>query len=307
LTALAILERGIVCEEIVIFEPSASLGRGVAYSTSEDIHLLNVPASRMSAYATKPNHFLDWCSRTLSGIGPDSFVSRRNYGRYLEDPLRDATASSRANVEWRREPARSVSRSAGRLRVDTGESRYEADAVVLALGIPEARLPLKTSAVAPSASGRIVIDPWTGDWLSSVNADESILLVGSGLTAVDVALSIDQKGHRGLIAMLSRHGFLPAVHELRSENAPSTKDLIGKSPRQILSAVREISRMYPWRSVIDELRHDATGIWRSLNTFQQRAFCATYGLTGKCIDIEWRQRLPSVSVSCPKVGDSFAK
>ena len=44
---------------------AAGQGRGIAYATKAECHLLNVPAGRMSLFADRPNHFLAW----LAGQG----------------------------------------------------------------------------------------------------------------------------------------------------------------------------------------------------------------------------------------------
>src|SRR5271154_5056393 len=74
---------------ITVIEPRERLGAGLAYSTSFDRHLLNVPAGKMSALPEEPRHFLDWLrARNWPGVNPDSFAPRKLYGEYLEDLLR---------------------------------------------------------------------------------------------------------------------------------------------------------------------------------------------------------------------------
>src|SRR5947209_14128853 len=74
--------------QITIVEPRAELGRGLAYSTRFDEHLLNVPAGKMSALPDEPAHFLEWLqAREFPGAGPSLFAPRRVYGEYLSDLL----------------------------------------------------------------------------------------------------------------------------------------------------------------------------------------------------------------------------
>src|ERR1700677_260806 len=76
---------------VVIVEPRAALGRGLAYSTPYDEHLLNVPAGKMSALPTVPSHFLDWLR---GGRFPNAaaafFAPRKVCGEYLESVLLEA-------------------------------------------------------------------------------------------------------------------------------------------------------------------------------------------------------------------------
>ena len=49
--------------EVDVLEPADRLGRGTAYGTTDDAHLLNVPASGMSALPENPGHFVAWRRR----------------------------------------------------------------------------------------------------------------------------------------------------------------------------------------------------------------------------------------------------
>ena len=74
-------------------EPRGVLGLGIAYSTQDPWHRLNVPATVMSALSGEPDHFLQW-----SGERPEAFARRVDYGRYVRDVLADAVATSRASL-----------------------------------------------------------------------------------------------------------------------------------------------------------------------------------------------------------------
>ncbi len=55
--------------------------------------------------------------------------------------------------------------------------------------------------------------PWRGDALDGIGADDEVLLVGQGLTAIDLVVQLDRSGHRGTIHALSRHGHRLKVHQ----------------------------------------------------------------------------------------------
>src|SRR5881398_3396293 len=77
--AAQLARRGI---DSVLIEGSGRIGRGVAYSTDEAAHVLNVRASNMSAWPDDPNHF----ARFVEGNGgePTDFAERRLFGSYLD-------------------------------------------------------------------------------------------------------------------------------------------------------------------------------------------------------------------------------
>src|SRR3954462_3861529 len=80
----------------MLIDGSGRIGRGVAYSTTEGAHLLNVRAEGMSAWAGEPDHFV----RRFEAEGGDSrgFAERQLFGRYLGDILDEAVASGKTEV-----------------------------------------------------------------------------------------------------------------------------------------------------------------------------------------------------------------
>src|ERR1700677_3930937 len=73
---------------VTIVEPRSALGRGLAYSTPYDEHLLNVPAGKMSALPTRPSHFLEWLrAGGFPSASAAFFAPRKVYGEYLESIL----------------------------------------------------------------------------------------------------------------------------------------------------------------------------------------------------------------------------
>jgi uncharacterized NAD(P)/FAD-binding protein YdhS len=67
------------------------MGRGVAYSTTEPAHLLNVRAEGMSVWAGEPDHFAKRFS--AEGGGPRGFAQRRFFAAYLGEMLGEALAA----------------------------------------------------------------------------------------------------------------------------------------------------------------------------------------------------------------------
>src|SRR5262249_30004565 len=74
------------------------LGRGVAYRTRLEAHVLNVPAGGMSGLPDDPEHFLRWARDRDPAATAETYVSRRQYGEYLEFMLREAEGLSKARV-----------------------------------------------------------------------------------------------------------------------------------------------------------------------------------------------------------------
>src|SRR5690349_18747884 len=75
--------------EVVIHEASGIVGRGIAYGTNGQRHLLIVRARHMSAFPDSPSDLLDWALRTGRSSDPQGFLPRADYAIYLQDRLAD--------------------------------------------------------------------------------------------------------------------------------------------------------------------------------------------------------------------------
>ncbi|MEU7999961.1 FAD/NAD(P)-binding protein [Catellatospora sp. NPDC049111] len=208
---------------VVLVDPGARPGRGLAYSTAAPWHLLNSPVAAMSADPDRPDDFLRWCRRRDPRTAPTDFVPRSWYGDYLTEVLRtaDETAQGRLTVQRGRvarifEP----SGSGGPLTVLLADDVViPADRVVLALGHPAPSALARLDAAA-ARSGAYVADPWRPGALDDL-PEGPILLIGTGLTAVDVALTLSNAGRHDLTAV-SRHGLLPQPHRRPAAPGPDT-------------------------------------------------------------------------------------
>lgn len=262
---------------VIIVEPSARLGEGVAYGTSTASHLLNVRANRMSALPDEPEHFLGWARQESFATAGTEFVPRMHYGRYLRATLALAQATAPPTVSFdhvrmaaagfRPTPDRS-DRLTLVLDPDTVLS---ADHIVLATG---------ARPTVPSwlpDHGRAVADPWRPGAIEGVASARTVLIVGSGLTAVDAVLSLRDAGFSGMASLVSRHGLLPAAHvegELPSRlPAVRGQDSGARTARGLVRGVRsDAERADDWRQSVDSIRPLTVELWRGLTLAEQRRF-----------------------------------
>ncbi|MBD1853724.1 FAD/NAD(P)-binding protein [Leptolyngbya sp. FACHB-711] len=254
-----------------------SIGEGVAYGTRQDCHLLNVPAGKMSFFADQPNHFLHWLQHNFSSDADiAAFVPRRIYGEYIQSVLQDAVRySSIAHLRCHRDIVTAIHPQQSQLELvlQTGISLV-VDRVVLAFGNPPPRNP----AISDSRfyeSDRYVRSAWNEDWLSRLSSSASVLLIGSGLTAIDQVMTLKQRGHCGAIHLVSRRGLIPQSHQLVPAYNVSLPE--GRTVRSLWRWVRqEVDRArlqgYDWRSVMDALRPQTESLWQRLSLEEQRRF-----------------------------------
>ena len=281
----------------VLISPEDRPGRGVAYGTAEPWHLLNSRAAAMSAVGDDPQHLLRWCHERGLPADPAAFLPRARYGDYLADHFASAAGSRlshhRATAIGVRPaspptPGRFAARDAGHVVLDDaarvgvpgpgyvvtddvgGEIR--ADHVVLALGNPPPCVPSAVSEAA-RADVAFVADPWAPGALGAVPADQSVLLIGTGLTAVDVALTLTRDGRGAPIDALSRRGLAPLAHPARPAPAVSLDLPASETLAPLVRRVRQaIAGGADWPAVIDHVRTRADRLWSALDPAAQERF-----------------------------------
>lgn len=254
-------------ERIVLFEPGP-VGRGVAYGTRCAEHLLNVPAGRMSAFGEDPDHFLRWLRRDRPQATGADFASRRDYGAYLASLL-DACPS----VE----------------RVDALVEDIEPlpdGFLVRPLGLPASRIvlalgnapPADPCPVAADENARYARDPWAPRTRALLAGAGSVLLIGTGLTMVDVVLELESLGHQGRIRAVSRRGLLPTPHRAPHgppRPKPADPETYPREALGLLRAVRRAARSEAdWREAINDLRPITPALWMRMPIAERRRFLA---------------------------------
>jgi uncharacterized NAD(P)/FAD-binding protein YdhS len=259
---------------LAIVGNAARPARGVAYETAYHANLLNVPAGNMSAFAQDTDHFVNWLKHRQPKANAATFIPRRIYGDYLSEIFYE-TISDLKNTEYIVGSAINLSRKNDlwTIYLDNGDS-FEAYKVVLAFGnllIPSD--PIDFSAV-PSNYRR---NPWAQETVQGLEADAPVLLIGTGLTMIDVALSLREAGHRGPIHAISRHGRLYQSHKSYQARPLTNLPADFESPLGALRWIRNQVQIAQqtgsdWRAVIDSLRPYTAVIWQSWDQPQKESF-----------------------------------
>ena len=263
MVAANLARRGIAS---VIIESSGRAGQGNAYSTTEPAHLLNIRAHNMGAWADDPEDFA-----RRENVDLQSFAERRHYGRYLRAILHEAMDSGFVEVVGDRAVGARHDPKGWRVQLEGG-GEIEAGGLVLAIGNQApAKLPF-----ADEAGDRLIDDPWGERARSaiaeSVEKNLDVLIVGTSLTMVDTALSLESAGHRGRTLAISRRGKVPlpgGPHEpvpIDRDQAPQPKI------REIARWLRKRSADIDWRSAIDSLRPHSHRLWQSMPLSEKHLF-----------------------------------
>ncbi|TCJ24370.1 lycopene cyclase [Nocardioides jejuensis] len=289
--------------EILLVDPADRWGRGTAFGTPDEQHLLNVPAAGMSALPEDPSHFLHWLQDQQPDVHAFTFAGRRTYGRYLDEQLTAAVRDVLVDTTVRhvRATVTDVRRDGARVRLGHpgAPDGLLADAVVVAVGLPATGDDWAPDALRDSPF--FVGDPWAPGALDPVRRDRTgpadVLVVGTGLTAVDVLFSLAGGRPDRRLRAISRSGELPSQHADRLKPAAipdisawgSGLDQIRAAVEQHLAEVANTTG--DWRPALDGLRFRVAELWQRLPEEDRATFLTRDAATWNRL----RHRLPRES------------
>jgi len=233
-------------------------GFGLAYSTTDAAHLLNVRAANMSALPDEPDHFTDWIDARGLGTGR-CFAPRQVYGDYLSALLEQSREAAPDRLCLRQGDVQAIRRvdDGFLLCLEQGQ-QIRAGRVVLAMGNLPARTPPGLAGI--EGDPRYIPDPWSADPAAGLSVGDPVLLLGTGLTAIDVALRLAEAGYGGPITALSRRGLLPRQHDA-SPPPPPLATPPAPTVRAIARHLRAEAGMIGWRQAVDRLRPHTQVRW----------------------------------------------
>jgi len=257
------------------------VAKGVAYSTALDAHLLNVRAGRMSPFPDEPDHFVDWLHTRAQYSDIDmeelklKFIPRKTYGNYLAELLKNEIKNHNRIKIIDDEVIDLIHDEEQHIVVLRNHFPLVADKVILATGnhLPGYPFPYNTGFIN---SNFYVHDPWQSNLFSKNSSDEKVLLVGSGLTMVDVFLTARKANFHGKLIVVSRNGLLPAPHSLPGRFS-FDEDFENKDLQQLFLIVkRNLQRAYSGEGSFDEaldgIRKNIHSLWKNFSQADQKKF-----------------------------------
>ncbi|PUB26245.1 putative NAD(P)/FAD-binding protein YdhS [Promicromonospora sp. AC04] len=229
--------------QVLLVDPAETPGRGLPYRTTDPRHTLNAVVARLSAFDDDPEHLLRWCASAGVPAEPGTFLQRADFGRYLTELLPSIPVPEGSSLRHVRGTVVDVvdgpdagggPGAEGRPGVaggpDVGDGpgiggggieggpgvvltladggTLRADAAVLALGTPP---PVRLPEYEPWGE-RYVADPWSPDLDERAADARRVLVVGTGLTTLDVVAHLHALLPDARFTAVSRGGTLPAAH-----------------------------------------------------------------------------------------------
>ncbi|MDP9843702.1 FAD/NAD(P)-binding protein [Streptosporangium lutulentum] len=279
--------------EVVMIDQYGRHALGQAYSTTDPHHLLNACVDKMSALDGDPGHLLRWAHDRGLDIAGSGYLPRQVYGRYLRDVLSAAEDRPLRVVRRVTGTASALTCDPGvRVRLSQG-GHVDADAVVLALGN---RTPTAWPHLADAASPRHIADPWAPNALDPICDGAPVLVLGTGLTMVDVAVTVTRAHPDTVVYAVSRHALLPRTHPYPPPSpvpVPIPDGPLGVADllRAVRLAVKDNAG--DWHGVVDGLRPQAQRLWARLTPDDQRRFL---GVAARYWEVH-RHRIPPATAT----------
>lgn len=288
--------------QIRIFDQAAQFQTGVAYAPSDFSQLLNVAASRMSAWPEQSNHFVEWVQQQPAYCAIDtdilaqSYLPRSLYGQYLKQQWQlSLSEAAGKGIEVALLPV-----AVTRLQIlpamialthVQGDEQFHA--VVIATGNELPRHPLPPHSGLTDLPG-YQQNPWCQFAIKSSPAHNPceqtsavppqrahcrVLILGNGLTMVDTVLALRQQGVRCPIISLSPHGYGMLPHRQALAKAPDLGHVFAEKP-----GLRQVLRLFntqrkQWRQLgvsaeglVDSLRPYSQQLWSGFSNKEKQLF-----------------------------------
>ncbi len=285
MTAVHLLEKSEGPLSITLFNTGYPPNKGIAFHTYSEGHVLNVPCQNMSAFPKHPDHFLNWCkTRTELEISEQElagkFLPRNLYGKYLDEIFKNALQQKSKSIHFEiiHEEVIDIERSGEQYIISSNSGKnIIANKVVLATGNhppPHPHLPNKQFL----ESSRYFANPWLENAVDNTEPNETILIIGTGLTMVDVVLGLTEKQFKGKIIALSPNGFNILAHKKHHPQRNILDELeppfdLTKLFKLFYKHVRD-ARLHgeSGETVVDAVRSQTQIIWQQLSLEDKKRF-----------------------------------
>lgn len=322
-------------DKILIFDKAEGDCASAAFSPFSPHYILNVPVANMSAFSQgdkdgdyeksfekflKDNHFEIW-----KNIGELGFAPRHIYGEYLDQIVKKSQIDAKnkgVNFEFVNQEVVAISDEF--LITTKNNIQFQATEVLLATSFKQVQLPFEIE------SKKFIKALWNEDALTfhqKILTNETICLIGSGLTTVDVVVGLKKKNFSGKIIIISRRGNLPKKHLIKSsEKSPYFIDAedAKKGVLFLCLKIRNFLNSNPQfdlRHVINSIRSSTDKLWHSLdeknkklffrlmpywNIFRHRAPISSIELIEEMIAVGQIEIVEGGVKKCQKLGDKIS-
>ena len=267
--------------ELVVVEPRARIGAGLAYGACASEHRINVPSDRMNVFPDDPTHFTRWLKKTgrfdadreaLTADG-QHYSRRHDFGEYMASLVE--AAAGRVALRHARGEAVGLGRRHGRYEIAIAGGSLACDAVVITASHAAPACPWALDDSLRAHPG-FVVDPWRPGAFDAIDPQARVFIAGTGLTMCDAVVALRRRGHRGSVLAVSRRALLPRVHTgfddaFALENGPTLPvTALGLLHRVRRGVATAEAAGLDWRAALDALRRELPAAWPRLPLHEQQ-------------------------------------
>jgi uncharacterized NAD(P)/FAD-binding protein YdhS len=259
--------------KIDVYEKRGIFGPGLAFERDNDALLMNMVSQDASLFADDSGSFWRWLSKTShqeykqyviggSAMAPNGFVPRGLFGSYMSfmfDQIEIEAKNVGIDFCRRHTEIREIAKTDMYELVTANGVVHRYNLVVLCTGNSE---PLDIFGLL--GHSRYINNPYpVRSYMAKMPPNSTVGIIGSQLTAADVAIVLAQSGHKGKITLLSRTSELPSIrsvlrpHTLKHVNLKNLNSMVSKrgghiSLRDILRLLRKefLAIGEDWRSIL---------------------------------------------------------
>jgi uncharacterized NAD(P)/FAD-binding protein YdhS len=276
-TAIHLLRKGVAADTFTIIG-AGPLGKGNAYGCASPFFRLNVREDLPIVFSEDPLHFARWAevniddpeAKTSAGF----FYRRADFGRYISELITAEVGFDK--IQRIQSKVCALNQAHGLWKLETVDGDLiDAEKVIIATGNSPPTWPCTIQTeIGKQGPARMIENPWTGQYLAAIQAEEHIVLVGGGLTALDAIYALAAQGHRGLITIVGpRPLFPPTQAQWTRQNQPSWPEKL--SPAKLLRFMRQYlppvaTTSTEWQSAWEELRPNLNSIWQKFTPHQRK-------------------------------------
>jgi uncharacterized NAD(P)/FAD-binding protein YdhS len=284
-SAIHLLRKGIPADALTIIG-AGSLGKGNAYGCVSPSFRLNVREDLPIVFSEDPLHFARWAeaniddpeAKTSAGV----FYRRADFGRYVAELI----AAEVGFEKIQRIPSKVTRLNQahdGLWKLGTADGGlFYAEKVIIATGNspPTWPCPIKTE-LGEQIDPRLIENPWTGQYLATIQPEEHVVLLGGGLTALDAIYALAEQGHRGRITIVGpRPLFPPTQAQWSRQKQPNWPEKL--SPAKLVRFMRQYLPSAPttsteWQCAWEELRPNLNAIWQQFTPHQRQSLFKRLG------------------------------
>ena len=278
LTVLQIIKQSKTPFNIFWFDTQNKFCKGYAYNVIDEGHLLNVRANNMSIFPNEPNHFVNWLAVHHPKYSPTDFVSRKIFGDYVFHAFESLkNFNPLITIHQIAEEVKSINKTDHVFEIKTHQS-YRAQKIILSLGN---FLPAHPRSISKEyiSSKNYFQNAFNAQLINQVQLHNNITIIGSGLTMIDVVVSLSRIKFSGKINVISPHAFIPQSHQenplpaiepfIKKDRIYTLSDILSIVNKQLKKAKQENLNLH---SVIDSMRPFLQNLWLNFSIDEKKQF-----------------------------------